>query len=121
MPTPRRLERLPNHRLAGGGTVHEAISLRSRLLGLALLRELPPGHALLIPHCRSVHTFGMRFRLDVVFLDENGRVLRVAHDTPPRRLLFSGGAFAVLETRAGEAGLFSPPSPPAARAAGSGP
>jgi uncharacterized membrane protein (UPF0127 family) len=111
----RRLDTLPRNRMAGGGIVHEAISLRSRLLGLAFLRALPPGHALLIPHCRSVHTFGMRFPIDIVFLDENGRVLRVARDTPPRRVLSCRDAFAVLETRAGEAALFSPPSPRAAR------
>jgi uncharacterized membrane protein (UPF0127 family) len=105
--------------MAAGGTVHEAISLRSRLLGLAFLPALPPGHALLIPHCRSVHTFGMRFPIDVVFLDETGRVLRVARDLPPRRVLFCRDAFAVLETRAGDAAVFSPPSPPAARAAAS--
>ena len=37
-------------------------------VGLALRRE-PPPHALLIPRCRSVHTFGMRFAIDVAFLD----------------------------------------------------
>jgi uncharacterized membrane protein (UPF0127 family) len=96
--------------------VHEATTTRARLLGLAFLRELPPGHALLIPGCRSVHTFGMRFVLDVVFLDDHGAVLRVERGVGPRRVLYCRGAFAVLETRAGEAGLFSPLSRPAAPA-----
>jgi uncharacterized membrane protein (UPF0127 family) len=121
MPLPRRLERLPSRRVGRGGVVHEATTARARLLGLAFLRELPRGHALLIAHCRSVHTFGMRFPIDVLFVDENGSVLRVARDTPPRRILYCRRAFAVLETRAGEAGLFSPLSPPAARAAASKP
>jgi uncharacterized membrane protein (UPF0127 family) len=121
---PRRLQRLPSRALPHGATVHEATTAGARLLGLALLRDgaLPPGHALLIPHCRSVHTFGMRFRIDVLFLDERGRVLRIERAVPPRRVLACRRAFAVLETRAGDAGLFlSPPRPRGARGAASEP
>src|SRR4051794_41055866 len=94
---PRRLQRLPSRVLDDGLIVHEAVSLRARLLGLAWLRAMPPGHALLIPGCRSVHTFGMRFPLDVVFLDERGRALRVERGVKRRRVLVCRGAFAVLE------------------------
>jgi uncharacterized membrane protein (UPF0127 family) len=104
---PRRLQRLPSRVLHSGATVHEATSVTARLLGLALLRELPAGHALLIPNCRSVHTFGMRFPIDVVFLDEHGNVLRSHPAVPSRRVLACRQAFAVLETNAGEAQLFS--------------
>lgn len=83
--------------LDDGLIVHEAGSLRARLLGLAWLREVPPGHALLIPDCRSVHTFGMRFPLDVVFLDSRGRALRVERGVKRRRVLVCRAAFAVLE------------------------
>jgi hypothetical protein len=99
---PRRFRRLPARRLERSVTVYEATTFSSRVLGLALLRRLPPGHALLIPGCRSVHTFGMRFRIDVVAVG-------------PRRLLRCRGAYAVLETRAGEAAAFSRLRPPAAR------
>jgi uncharacterized membrane protein (UPF0127 family) len=95
---PRRLQRLPTRILDDGLIVHEAASLRSRLLGLAWLRAPPPpGHALLIPHCRSVHTFGMRFPIDVAFLDERGRALRVERCVPARRVLGCRGGVAVLE------------------------
>ena len=47
-----------------------ATTVSSRLLGLALLRREHAGAGLLIPRCRSVHTFGMRFPIDVLFLDE---------------------------------------------------
>jgi hypothetical protein len=61
-----------------------------RLLGLAGLPAMPPGAGLLIPRCRSVHTFGMRFALDVLFVTIEGRSL-VVHDArygvPPRRVL----------------------------------
>src|SRR4051794_17304734 len=94
---PRRLQRLPSRVLDDGVVVHEATTLRARLLGLAWLCALPPGHALLIPDCRSVHTFGMRFPIDVTFLDERGRALRVERGVPARRVLVCRGAFAVLE------------------------
>ena len=118
---PRRLERLPARPLDSGGIVHEAATPAARLLGLAFLDDLPYDHALLIPHCRSVHTFGMRFPLDVVFVDERGGVLRASFGVPRRRVLFCRGAFAVLEANPGEAVLFTPLSPPAARGAGSAP
>ena len=103
---PRRLQSLVWRRLDTGAWVAEATTLRSRLLGLALLGELPPGHALFFARCRSVHTFGMRFALDLVFLDRRGRVLRVERGVRPRRLVRCRGAFAVLEARAGEAERF---------------
>jgi hypothetical protein len=96
---PRRLQGLPSRTLEDGLVVHEAASLRARLLGLALLPRgaVPPGHALLIPDCRSVHTFGMRFPIDLVFLDERGRALRVERGVKQRRVLVCRAAFAVLE------------------------
>jgi uncharacterized membrane protein (UPF0127 family) len=99
---PRRLERLPRWTLADDAVVHEANAFASRLLGLAFLRELPSGHALFIPDCRSVHTFGMRFAIDVAFIDEWARPLRVERAVPPRRVLVCRGAFAAIETPAGE-------------------
>ncbi len=86
-------------------TLLEASTFRAGLLGLALLADLPPRHALLIPSCRSVHTFGMRFPLDLVFLDRAGRPLRVVRDVGPRRVATCLKASAVIETRAGGADL----------------
>jgi uncharacterized protein len=79
-----------------------ADSFRSRLVGLALRRRPPPGQALLIPRCRSVHTFGMRFALDLVWLDAAGRVLAIERGVPPFRVRVSRGAAAVIEAGAGE-------------------
>jgi uncharacterized protein len=106
--SPGRLERLPRRVLANGAVVHEARTLAARILGLAFLRDLPDDHALLIPDCRSVHTFGMRFAIDVAFLDERGRPLRVERAVRPRRILVCAAAFAALETRAGALERFLP-------------
>jgi uncharacterized protein len=109
-----RLDRLPRTVLEDGLIVHEATTLKARLLGLAFMHPPPPDHALLIAHCRSVHTFGMRFPIDVTFLDEHGQTIRVERAVPPRRLLFERCAFAVLER-------VSPPRPPDAPTAASKP
>jgi len=101
-----RLERLPTRDLGDGLRLHEASSHRARLVGLALLDRLPPGHALLLPRCSSVHTFGMRFALDVVFLDGDEHPLRTFERVGPGRVVCCPGARAALETRAGEAGRF---------------
>jgi uncharacterized membrane protein (UPF0127 family) len=103
---PRRLERLPATVLAADAVVHNATTVASRLLGLAWLPDLPPGHALLIADCRSVHTFGMRFPIDVAFVDDRGAPIRIARAVPPRRVLVERAAFAVIESRAGEIARF---------------
>jgi uncharacterized membrane protein (UPF0127 family) len=82
--------------------IRVARSRRARLIGLALRRR-PPAHALLLPRCRSVHTFGMRFPLDLIWLDRNGRALRVDEGVPPRRARRCRAAAAVLEVPAGGA------------------
>lgn len=76
---------------------------RARLFGLALCRRRPRG-PLLIPRCRCIHTFGMLFRLDVVFLDAEGRVIRIARDIGPGRVIFDPRAAGVIETEAGRSG-----------------
>jgi hypothetical protein len=97
---PRRLRRLDAAAVCGV-RVFLARSFRARLLGLAWLRSLPADCVLLIPGCRSVHTFGMRFALDVTFLDGAGRELRTVRGVRPGRVVACRGATAVLERRAG--------------------
>jgi uncharacterized membrane protein (UPF0127 family) len=80
-----------------GATVPVATTVSSRLLGLALLRREHAGAGLLIPRCRSVHTFGMRFPLDVLFLDQHDRVIELRRSVPPCCVIPCPGAMAVLE------------------------
>ncbi len=103
---PKRLRRLEELAWPGGPRVFVADPFAARLLGLALLAEMPGDCALLIPRCSCVHTFGMRFALDVTFLDSRGLPLRTVRDVGPRRIVRRPGAAAVLEQA-------SRPSPPA--------
>jgi uncharacterized protein len=87
-------------RLAGCPCVLVAGTFRARLLGLAWLADLPGDCGLLIPRCSSVHTFGMRFALDLTFLDGEGAVVREVKAVPPRRIVRCREASSVLERRA---------------------
>jgi uncharacterized protein len=80
-----------------GFDVPVATSYRARLLGLAFLDRDEAGEGLLIPRCRAVHTFGMRFALDLVFLDEQARVFQLRRVVRPNRLVRCRGAASVLE------------------------
>ena len=98
---PRRFRRLPTAQVAFH-RVPVAVTLLSRLLGLAMLRPERAGEGLLIPRCRSIHTFGMRFPLDVTFLDAEGDVISVRARIPRRRIVREARADSVLEVPAME-------------------
>ena len=108
-----RLDRLPLRSVLGR-EVPAAVDFRARLLGLAFLRREDAGAGLLIPRCASVHTFGMRFALDLVFLDEREAPLAVRRQVRPCRFVFHRGASAVLEIPSRQGGEFAGPSPLAA-------
>jgi len=79
----------------------------SRFKGLMLRSALPEQEALLITRCNSVHSAFMRCAIDVVYLDENGYVLRCAEHLRPWRASFGGrGARHALELRAGSVERF---------------
>ena len=101
-----RLDRLETHPLDGGLLLAVARGPRSRMLGLAWLDDMPEEYGLLIPRCGSVHTFGMRFPIDVILLDRACSPVRVAEGVPQRRLVRAARAKAVVETRAGGARRF---------------
>lgn len=96
-PLPRRLRRLPTSAEHRGEELRVAVSVSARLLGLALLARPRQSFALLLPHTRSIHTAGMRFALDLEWLGEDGRTIRVDRAVPPLRLKACRGASAVIE------------------------
>lgn len=87
--------------------MREANTLRARGLGLAFMAPPPAEEALWIPRCRAIHTFGMRFSLDLVWLDGGGHVVRFDHAVKPGRISRCPEAESVIERVAvsGEAAL----------------
>ena len=75
----------------------------ARFRGLMGRSELRPGHGLLLTPAGSIHTCFMRFPIDVVFLDGQLKVLRVARGVRPWRARAQRGARFVLELAAGAA------------------
>jgi uncharacterized membrane protein (UPF0127 family) len=59
-----------------------------RVQGWLKRRSVEPGEGLLICPCASIHTLGMRFAMDVAFLDRKGRVLKLVHQVGPSRLVW---------------------------------
>ena len=84
-------------RVVAGNEVPVAVGVRARLFGLALLDLEAAGPGLLIPRCAAVHTFGMRFALDIYFLGSGDEILDVRRAVPPRRFVAHRGAASVLE------------------------
>ena len=58
----------------------------SRLVGLLGRSSLRAGEALVLDPCNSVHTFFMRFPIDVVYVDRSRQVVKVVPDLKPFRV-----------------------------------
>jgi uncharacterized protein len=82
-----------------------AASFTSRLRGLLGRASLPAGQGLLIKPCKGIHTFFMKFPIDVVFLDRGNRVVALHPSLPPNRMTrIYLKAASVLELPAGTLG-----------------
>ena len=72
-----------------------------RMRGLMGREALPDRHALVIVPCSSIHMFFMRFPIDVLFLDEDNRVVRVVRGLAPWHICAARGSHKVVEMAAG--------------------
>ncbi len=82
--------------------VEPALTWRRRLKGLLGRRELPRGRALYLEPCAQVHTFFMKFPIDVVFVDERGVVVGLEPELRPWRMsAYYPAAAGALELPAG--------------------
>ena len=77
-------------------------SFAARFRGLMGAADLPAGEGMLFPGTSSVHTHFMRFRIDVVFLDDERRIAAISPSLQPWRMASAKGARSVLELAAGE-------------------
>lgn len=75
-----------------------ATNLSSRMAGLLFTPETDD--MMVIMPCRDIHTFGMRYAIDVAFIDRAGVVRKVARDVLPNKRIRDAGAAAVIERRA---------------------
>lgn len=66
-----------------GSAVGVADGWWSRFRGLLGRSSLAPGEGLLLSPCRSIHMYGMKFALDVAFLDHSGTVVELYHALRP--------------------------------------
>jgi uncharacterized protein len=78
-----------------------AFDSASRRKGLLKRDSFPEGSALIIAPSNAIHTFFMRFAIDVAFVTKDGRVLKTRTAMPARRIAASLRAFAVVELPAG--------------------
>ena len=72
-----------------------------RRTGLLKHSGLEPGEGLWIAPCEAVHSFGMKFAIDVVYLDRKKRVRKIRKEMVPRRLSACLSAHSVLELPVG--------------------
>lgn len=68
---------------------------RERLRGL--LGTDKTANPVMLVRCDSIHTFGMRYALDIAFVSRDGRVLQCRRCVPPGRVVSFRSAFYVLE------------------------
>jgi uncharacterized membrane protein (UPF0127 family) len=72
-----------NRSIASDVTV--ANTLFARLRGLLGRENLTPGEAMWIKPCNWIHTIGMRFPIDILFLKNDNTVVEVEENIPPNR------------------------------------
>ena len=66
--------------------VVEAVNIKDRCLGLMFKKELPRGESLFLSPCNSIHTFFMNFKIDVLFLDKDLKVVKIFRAMSPWRV-----------------------------------
>lgn len=81
-------------------------SMKERLCGLLVLDELTTEQALWICPCNSVHTVGMRYVLDLVYVDKHNKVCALVEKLKPWRMSMSIKAKVTMEVPAGSIELF---------------
>ena len=82
--------------------IRTAGTIFERLRGLIGAPPLEPGEALLLPRCRGIHTFGMAYPIDAVFLDKTKTIVRMIEKMTPNKIgPVSWRADAVLELPSG--------------------
>src|SRR5882724_11951794 len=80
---------------------HFANTVLKRMVGLLNRGQFSPGEGLLLDRCYGIHTFGMRFPIDVLFLDKDLHVIRAVKALSPYRTCVVKKSVYVLEVPVG--------------------
>lgn len=98
----------PRHDLLagdGGSVVADTLEIAgdsaSRTRGLLGRDGLPEGTALVLAPCWAVHTFGMRFPIDIIYAARDGRIVKLSRNVRPWRMSAAPRAFATIEMATG--------------------
>lgn len=83
--------------------IFEADTFFLRAFGLLFRKPLAAGEGLLLKPCNAIHTIGMRYSIDLFFLDECFRIIAIRCHVGVFRIFRFPAAKSVLEMRAGEA------------------
>lgn len=91
--------------LNGVQTLNVAVtrSVVERMRGLLWLAPLQRDQGMLLTACNLIHTFGMKYPIDIVFMRRDGRVLKICESIAPSRVRGNLRAKCVLELAAGSA------------------
>jgi uncharacterized membrane protein (UPF0127 family) len=81
---------------------YDACSFYNRLRGIHGVPTLGPTEAIILRPCKAVHTMGCKEKLDVVFIDEKGTIVKI-RTVPPNRFVCAWKAVVVIEMACGTA------------------
>jgi len=75
----------------------EALGFFKRLCGLMFRKTMPPEEALIFYRTPSIHTFFMRFDIDIIFLDENKRIMKIYENLKSNRAICCRNSYCAIE------------------------
>ncbi len=87
--------------------VRVADGFLTRLRGLLWAKPLQPAEGLLLSPCNNIHTIGMTYAIDLIFLSADMQVLHIVPDCKPYRFANCKQARHTLELLAGQAGALN--------------
>jgi uncharacterized protein len=82
-------------------TLLPALDSQTRRTGLLRHDHLPAGTAMIIAPTNAIHTFFMKFPIDVAFVASDGRIVKIRAAMPAWRMSAAWGGYAVIEMAAG--------------------
>lgn len=68
-------------------TIRHANTFFKKLRGYMFQNRPKNSEIMIFDHCNSVHTFNMKFNIDILFLDAENRVVKKASSVPPGRMI----------------------------------